>query len=157
MGAGRVGPLVTPEGGSPPPQELAARIERHQVSGPDLNKCTLQDSSRASRQRCWPFWTWLALALLGEIGLALVIIGPLVQSYLLWALAGLAGVAPAGVATFSFGWFVAAVGSVLALVAGLRGLAHEQRDARGVEDRSSQVRLTFESSDRPGVGTRRAA
>jgi hypothetical protein len=115
------------------------------------------DSSRASRQRFWPFWTWLALALLGEIGLALVIMGPLVQTYLLWASSGLAGVASPGVATLSFGWVVAALGSVLALVAGLRGLAHEQRDARGIEDTSSEVRLTLESSDRRGVGTRRAA
>ena len=115
------------------------------------------DSSRASRQRCWPFWTWLALALLGEIGVALVIIGPLVQGYLLWASAGLTGVASAGVATSWFGWCAAAVGSVLALVAGLRGLAREQRDARGIRGRSSQAPLTFESSDRPGVDTRRAA
>lgn len=115
------------------------------------------DSSQASSQRCWPFWTWLALALLGEIGLALVIFGPLVQGYLLWASAGLTGVASAGVTTFWLGWCVAAIGSALALVAGLRGLAHEQRDARGIEDRSSQVRWTFESSDRSGVGTRRAA
>jgi hypothetical protein len=115
------------------------------------------DSSQASPQRCWPFWTWLGLALLGEIGLALVIIGPLVQGYLLWASAGLTGVASAGVAIFWFGWGVAVVGSVLALVVGLRGLAHEQRDARGIEDRSPQVRLTFESSDRRVVDTRRAA
>jgi hypothetical protein len=33
VGAGRVGPLVTPAGGLPPPQELAAGLERDQVSG----------------------------------------------------------------------------------------------------------------------------
>ena len=115
------------------------------------------DSSQASRQRCWPFWTWLALALPGEFGLALVIVGPLVQSYLRWASDALTGVASPGVATFSVGWFAAAVESVLALVAGLRGLAREQRDARGIKGRSSQVPLTFESSDRPRVDTRRAA
>jgi hypothetical protein len=32
VGAGRVGPLVTPAGGLPPPQELAAGLERDQVS-----------------------------------------------------------------------------------------------------------------------------
>jgi len=41
IGASRVGPLVS-GGLAPPPQELAARLERHQVKRPDLNKCTLQ-------------------------------------------------------------------------------------------------------------------
>ncbi len=33
IGAGQVGPHVTPAGGLLAPQELAARLERHQVSG----------------------------------------------------------------------------------------------------------------------------
>lgn len=115
------------------------------------------DASHRSRQRCWPFWTWLALALLGELGLALVILGPLVQRYLLWAAAPLTGLASSGVPFFSFGWCLAAVASVLTLAAGLRGLAHEQRDARLIEEASSRVWSTSDSSDRPGVGTRRAA
>ena len=42
IGASRVGPLVS-GGLAPPPQELAARLERHQVKRPDLNNCTLQE------------------------------------------------------------------------------------------------------------------
>ena len=41
IGASRVGPLVS-GGLAPPPQELAARLERQQVKRPDLNNCTLQ-------------------------------------------------------------------------------------------------------------------
>jgi hypothetical protein len=71
------------------------------------------------------FWVWLSIALLGEMGIALFILGALADAGALWLGAELA-LAPEGAIASSSLWWLAGA-SVAMLLIGLGGLRHEQR------------------------------
>jgi hypothetical protein len=70
------------------------------------------------------FWVWLFLALLGEMGIALFILGGLANAGALWLGAELA-LAPGRSFAYTSLWWLAGASAVMLLV-GLGGLQHEQ-------------------------------
>lgn len=71
------------------------------------------------------FWVWLFLALLGEMGIALFILGAFADAGALWLGTELALAPERSIASSSLWWLAGA--SVVMLLVGLGGLRHEQR------------------------------
>jgi hypothetical protein len=78
-------------------------------------------------------WVWLFVALLGEMGLALVVAGAFTEMSLLGLAAGSGGSRLGPSVTFSVLWWAAGAVSAFLLVIGLRGLGREQRVARRID------------------------
>jgi hypothetical protein len=76
------------------------------------------------------FWVWLSIALLGEMGIAVFVLGALTEAGALWLGAELALAPERSVASSSL-WWLAGSSAVMLLV-GLGGLRREQRADRGM-------------------------
>lgn len=84
-------------------------------------------------------WVWLFVALFGEIGLALFVVGALTEMSLLGLAAGFGGSRLGPSVTFSFLWWVDGALSAFLLVVGLRGIKHEQRVARRIDSEPAPI------------------